>query len=176
MAFTKAKISIPSVNGDIVITATAVSSGPRYTNLADPTSSFWKDGYRLSISSGGAVACAGRTVTNFIPAKSGDVLRVKGMSITTNYGGQNGKIVLYSTADTESSKLGGLYGVTGSGTNFGDQVSTNGDISTYTVALNNSGAQTATSECQYIRLDGVLLTGYTADDVAITVNEEIPTS
>ena len=58
MAYTKAKISIPSVTGDIVITATAVSSGPRYTNLADPASAYWKDGYRLSISSGGAVACA----------------------------------------------------------------------------------------------------------------------
>ena len=173
MAYTKAKISIPSVTGDVVITATAVSSGPRYTNLADPTSAYWKNGYRLSISSGSSVACAGRTVTNFIPAKAGDVLRVKGMSITTNYGGQNGKVVLYSTLDTDSSKLGGLYGVTGSGTNFGDQVNTNGDVSTYTVALDNSGAQTATSACQYIRLDGVLLDGYTANDVVITVNEEI---
>lgn len=176
MAYTKAKISIPSVTGDIVITATAVSSGPRYTNLANPTSAYWKEGYRLSISSGSAVACAGRTVTNFIPAKAGDILRIKGMSVTTNYGGQNGKIVFYSAVDDESSKLGGMYGITGSGSrqNFGSKVSTTGDISTYVIALDNDDTQVATSALRYIRLDGVLLDGYAPEDVVITINEEIP--
>ena len=36
MAYTKAKISIPNVTGDIVITATAVPSVPSYTNLFIP--------------------------------------------------------------------------------------------------------------------------------------------
>jgi hypothetical protein len=56
---------------------------------------------------------------------------------------------------------------------YGQKVSVNGDISTYTIALANDEVQYADSNCAYIRLDGVLLDGYTSNDVIITINEEI---
>lgn len=172
--YSDGKIAIPSVSGALVITVTAVPSGAGYTNFANPNDSYWKNDSRLSIGSGSTVAFEGRTATNFIPARMGDTLRVKGMSLTQSLNGQDGKIVLYSSAD-ESSHLGGMYGRAGSGdrTNFGSKVSVSGDVSTYTVALDNDNNQVATSALRYIRLDGVLLDGYTADDVIITVNEEI---
>ena len=71
------KISIPAVTGDIEITATAEATTPSYTNLADPTSADWKDGYRLN-SSGSPVAASGKTVCNFIPCAQGDVIYIKG--------------------------------------------------------------------------------------------------
>lgn len=172
--YSDGKIAIPSVSGALVIKVTAVPSGAGYTNLADASDAYWKNDSRLSIGSGETVAFTGRTVTNFIPARAGDTLRIKGMSITQSLNGQEGKIVFYSAAE-ESSKLGGMYGKTGSGssTNFGGKVSASGDISTYVVAFDNDNTQVATSALRYIRLDGVLLDGYTADDVIITVNEEI---
>lgn len=76
-------ITIPIVTGDIVITATAVSSGPSYTNLADPTSSDWLTDYRWN--SGNAItALSGSTVTNFVPIAEGDVIRFKGIDFSSN--------------------------------------------------------------------------------------------
>lgn len=172
--YSDGKIAIPSVSGALVITVTAVPSGAGYTNLANPNDSYWKNDSRLSIGSGSTVAFTGRTVTNFIPARMGDTLRVKGMSLTQSLNGQDGKIVFYSS-DDESSHIGGMYGRAGSGdsTNFGSKVSASGDISAYTVALDNDNNQVATSALRYIRLDGVLLDGYAPQDVVITVNEEI---
>lgn len=157
-------------------TLVVVATKPSYTNLADPTSADWQEGYRLSISSGSTSALDGHTVTNYIPAKTGDVLRVKGL-IIHNSSDSNGvssdpKFVLYKTDKT---KLGGSYGTSGinSSQSYGTQVSVNGDISTYTVAFLNDGQNLATSNCAYIRFDGFLMDGYTSEDVIITVNEEI---
>lgn len=167
---TNGVINIASVTGNIVITAVAESSGP--TNLADPTSADWQEGYRLSLSSGTASACTGHTVTNYIPAKSGDVLRVKGLSIVGDkVNDQYPKICAYNSS---KSNLGGLYGSSiSSEDNYGTKVSVDGDISTYTLMLNNSGTQKASTSTAYIRIDGVLMDGYTKNDVVITVNEEI---
>lgn len=166
-------IGIPIVTGNIVITAVAESSGPN--NLANPNDTYWKDGHRLSIGSGGTSACEGHVVTNFIPAKMGDVLRVKGMDITAILNSQSSKIVMYSTKDTEGSKIGGLYGDTTATRDdcYGAKVTVNGEVSTYTLLYSNIGTQYATSNMNYIRLDGVLLDGYTKNDVIITINEEI---
>lgn len=165
------KISIASVTGDIVITAVAeeVQTGP--TNLADPTSADWQEGYRLSISSGDVSECEGHTVTNFIPAKMGDVLRVKGLSIVGKVNSQDAKIVGYNSSKT---KISGLYGSTATGSsNYGNKVTTNGDISTITVLMSNTDTQIATSDYAYIRIDGMLMDNYTKNDVIITINEEI---
>lgn len=75
--YSNGKIAIPNVTGDIVITATAVQSAPAYTNLADPTSAEWKDGYRIT--SSGIAAQSGKTVSNPIDVAVGDVIRVKGV-------------------------------------------------------------------------------------------------
>jgi len=173
--YSDGKIAIPSVSGALVITVTAVPSGAGYTNLANPNDSYWKNDSRLSIGSGSTVAFEGRTATNFIPARMGDTLRVKGMSLTQSLNSQNGKVVFYSAEDTESSKLGGLFGIGGAGNNqnFGGKVVTNGDVQSYVLAYDNDDTQCATSSMQYIRLDGVLLDGYAPEDVVITINEEI---
>lgn len=169
-------------NGSTVNIGSLVLSGsepePTYTNLADPTSADWKEGYRLSISSGNVSALTGHTTTNFIPCKAGDVLRIKGMTITgyassNNVDGANAaKIVQYNSSKT---KLGGLYGLPAGTTSDGyaDKVTTNGDVSTYTILLKNDGTQGAGSSDAYIRIDGFLMDGYTAEDVVITINEEI---
>ena len=74
MAYTKGKISIPNVTGNIVITVTARQKA--ITNLADPASAEWKSGYRIN-SSGGIVTGQSQ-VTNLIPVAVGDVIRIKG--------------------------------------------------------------------------------------------------
>lgn len=150
-----------------------------YTNLADPTSADWQEGYRLSISSGGVSELAGHVSTNYIHCKAGNVLRVKGLNVigqlTTDGSGNqnNAKIVMY---DGSKAALGGLYGLTteeASANNYGAKVDVDGDISTYTVLYNNEGTQMAQATCEYIRIDGALMDGYTSEDVIITINEKI---
>ena len=149
----------------------------KYTNLANPSDSYWQEGYRLSISSGSTSALDGHTTTNYIPCKNGDVLRVKGLNITsytsTTDSAANTKIVAYNSS---KAKVGGLHGTTNRGIaatdRYSTKVSVNGDISTYTILLNDNGDQAATG-IAYIRIDGILLNGYTKNDVIITINEEI---
>lgn len=74
MAYTKGKISIPNVTGNIVITVATARKA--ITNLADPSSAEWKSGYRIN-SSGGIVTGSSQ-VTNLIPVAVGDVIRIKG--------------------------------------------------------------------------------------------------
>ena len=80
--YSNGKIAIPNVTGDIVITATAVPSASAYTNLADPSSEDWKDGYRIT--STGIVAQSGKTTSNPIDVVVGDVIRVKGVNFAAN--------------------------------------------------------------------------------------------
>ena len=77
--YSNGKIAIPNVTGDIVITATAVPSAPAYTNLANPSSEDWMNGYRIS-GTGTIVAASGKTVCNKIDCNTNDVIRVKGVS------------------------------------------------------------------------------------------------
>lgn len=79
--YSNGKIAIPNVTGDIVITATAVTTAG-YTNLADPTSDEWQDGYKIS--SNGVSAQSGKTVSNPINVVVGDVVRVKGVDFVAN--------------------------------------------------------------------------------------------
>jgi hypothetical protein len=171
------KVTIANVTGNIVITAVAteVATTPK-GNLADPTSADWQEGYRLSISAGTTSALAGHTTTNYIPAKVGDVLRVKGLKIT-GYDSNStdakyaAKIAAFNVNKT---KLGGAYGLDNSGSKdaYGLQVTVEGDVSEYTLMLKNDGSQTSAS-IAYIRIDGFLMDGYTKEDVVITINEEI---
>lgn len=154
-----------------------ISSKPKYTNLANPSSSEWGENTRLSISSGNTSTLAGHTTTNFIPCKMGDTLRVKGLIMTgyltnTSDASDTAKIISYTSA---KAKIVGLYGLERSGNaeDYGLKLSTSGDIKTYTIQLNNNGEQKTTSSCAYIRIDGKLMSGYTKDDVIITINEPI---
>ena len=143
---------------------------PTYENLADPASADWKEGYRLSISSGNVSALAGHTTTNFIPCAMGNTLRIKGMKITGSVGGTTdgadyAKVVMYNS---EKTTLGGLYGHGSVAEQmYTAKVTTDGDWSVYTILLDNNDKQWATDQLQYIRIDGKL-TG-AASDVVINI-------
>lgn len=141
-------------------------------NLADPASGDWREGYRVSISDGTAKECAGRTSTNFIPARMDQTLFVKGLDITKYLGGQEGKVVFYNSGKVV---LGGMYGsVTVNTDSYGLSVQTNGDVQSVKLLYDNkNNTQKMPDSAAYIRLDGVLMDGYTKDDVIITVDEPI---
>lgn len=81
--YSNGKIAIPNVTGDIVITATAVPSAPAYTNLADPTSEDWLNGYKIS-GAGAITAQSGKTLCNKIDCNTNDIIRVKGITFKDN--------------------------------------------------------------------------------------------
>ena len=81
--YSNGKIAIPNVTGDIVITATAVPSAPAYTNLADPSSEDWMNGYKIS-GAGAITAASGKTLCNKIDCNTNDVIRVKGVTFKSN--------------------------------------------------------------------------------------------
>ena len=74
MAYTKGKISIPNVTGNIVITVTARKKA--ITNLADPSSAEWMTNHRIR--SDGSITTGNSQVTNLIPVAVGDVIRIRG--------------------------------------------------------------------------------------------------
>lgn len=147
-------------------------TGPSYTNLVDANA--WNAGYRMN-SSGKLAALAGSSVSNFIPAKPGDILRVKGWDFTLSpqyysyiYGypsadeNSNSGVVSVSTNATGTSNASFAY----------DQVQTMADgTRQYTIALNNSGTNKMSASCNYIRISGT--SPADLDDVIITINEEI---
>ena len=97
--YSSGKIAIPNVTGDIVITATAVSSAPSYTNLADPSSDEWLVNKRLN-SGGQPVDGAGKTCANSIACAAGDIIYVKGapgFSLTTT----NDRIAIFPEASPD---------------------------------------------------------------------------
>ena len=63
----RANIGAASADGEVL-----------YTNLADPSSADWKDGYRIGSSA--LSAQTGKTTTNLIEWAVGDVIRVKGIT------------------------------------------------------------------------------------------------
>lgn len=81
--YSNGKIAIPNVTGDIVITATAVPSAPAYTNLANPSSEDWLNGYKIS-GAGAIVAASGKTLCNKIDCNTNDVIRVKGVTFKSS--------------------------------------------------------------------------------------------
>lgn len=120
-------------------------SGVSYTNLADPTSDEWLENYRIT--SGGSVeAYSGVTLVNTIVAGMNDVVRIKGMSSVLVGMYKSGTWYTRKTVNT---------------TNFYNLV-TDGDYYEFTHGYN---------DVTELRFYGTL-TG-TAEDVIITVNEEI---
>ncbi len=144
-----------------------------FTNLADPTSSDWLVDYRLS--TGGVSASSGPIVTNYIPCKKGDVIRVKGLNICQLIAGSDtntnsrahwldaNKSVIFSNYPAEPS-----YGF----------IVTDGAVYKqafnwiYTVGKNADGTYLSIADnIAYMRFCGALEN--TANDVIITVNEPI---
>ena len=158
--------------GATVDIGTLTVGGAKYTNFTDTTSTDWLTNKRLN--SSGAVVDANETiVTNYIPLKVGDVVRVKGLNIfvqnkgntgnasTHFYGSDKARVAYIIPADYNSSFDNGGY-----------ETATK-DTFTYTVATNAAVVSGSLSQIAYARFVGILMDGYTANDVIITVNQEI---
>lgn len=86
-------IAIPTVTGDIVITATAVPQAPKYTNLLDTAINM--DGQIIGHtpmyenkrynSSGATVDNTGTNITGLLPIKKGDIVRIRWKGNTNDY-------------------------------------------------------------------------------------------
>lgn len=145
--------------------------GGSYTNLADTTSSEWLTGYRLSTSSTSALA--NTDVTNYIPCKLNDTIRIKGLNLlTTNYSTLGHRFHVVNTSKT---MVRSDCGYTSQLVTAGKMV-VDGDVTTIQAGYaidSNSGNAIAYDTTAYMRFCGTLIDGYTAEDVIITVNEEI---
>ena len=81
-----------------------------YTNLAEPLpnnttdTSKWVNGYRIS--GNAAVSASGATVSNLIPCKGGDVIRIKGVKLRDNE-----DRIAVTCVDNGSSLIMGYYNV-----------------------------------------------------------------
>jgi hypothetical protein len=150
-------IDIANVTGNIVITAVAEEIKAKYTNLADPTSADWADGKRFNGSGALTNVDAGvnGATTNYIGGDlaTGDVIRIKGIDLTTY------RTVVYDKNKNIAS-VGTLAGQT---TYFSD------------ITVNSTGAsfkiKSGMPSGGYIRFCGPL--NGTSADVIITKNEEI---
>lgn len=152
--YSNGKIAIPNVSGNITITATAISSAPTYTNLANPSDADWTNNARLN-SAGTTVAQDGATSTNYIPCVFDDVIRIKGFGSLTDYNTAfyTGNKVVYSSAKLSDGGTAGLYSYTY-------------DASTGIVTI-----KILRDNITSVRFSGIM-TG-TANDVVITVNEDL---
>ncbi len=129
-----------------------LSDKPTYKNLADPTSADWKTGYRLN-SSGSVSVAEGITATNYVPVKNGDVVRIKGMNLTT-----------HNTHFLKADKTLTAYGA-------GNL--TNSTFAATDISATTTGGQFTVNnaEVAWVRFSGAL--NGTANDVIITINEPI---
>ena len=154
-------------------TLTQSSADSAYTNLADPSSDEWMAGYRLN-SSGNIVAASETYLTNFIPCRMNDVIRLKGFNPgQCNANGTRAMTYFFgedkSTIVAKMNALNTSYTPADGWTN--DETNA---LWTHTV-----GASTYTSvngnvsDIRYCRFTGELYNGYTEHDVIITVNQEI---
>lgn len=128
---------------------------PNYTNLANPSSSEWKNGYRISGTIDGASALTGGAITNIVSVKNGDVVECRGFDFTAS----SNRVALVKSD-------GSTYGV--------HDASSWGTISVVkNVSYDNNSFQCTINAdtIAKIRFSGVL-TG-TSEDVIIVVNEDI---
>lgn len=144
-----------------------------YTNLADPTSEEWLFGYRLR-TSGEITSCENNYVTNVIPCKPGDVIRVKGLDIAWCATGGTRTNSWFLAEDRET--IVAIANVVSSGytTYEGWEYDGANAIFTHYVGSNTYQIENgSTSDIRYFRFNGQLFSGYTENDVIITVNEKI---
>ena len=143
------------------------------TNLADPTSADWLSGYRIT--NAGEISAESVThVTNYIPVKAGDVVRVRGQNLYFHGSGSGYATQTFYNANKERiatiipANYISLFGVPGN-----SMAEPPNDFK-YTVATSATYISGDESQIAYVRFTGRLWTGYTKEDVIITVNEEIP--
>ena len=168
--YTEGGITVSGIYVNFVNKAETDTPETTVANLADPTSADWLTDKRFSTSS--ISSATGGIITNHIPCKKGDTIRVKGLNMNVNLGGSGARIRLYNGTTVADAGNIANAGVLGSGN--GSNVS--GDITTLILTEGSNANVNAELKKTFdsVRLNGTLLSGYTAADVVITVNEEIP--
>ncbi len=138
---------------------------PDYTNLAEPNDtnttdwSLWCNDARIG-SDGAYRSSTTQNVSNYIPVANGDVVRWEGFHLSGNMIGLYDSSKQLVSAQTLSNQV------------------TNGhvtDASDITVMIFDGHCTIANANVAYIRFTMVYPSSGTADDVIITVNEEIKT-
>ena len=161
-------------DGSLIDVGQIVKKGSGYTNLANPTSADWKEGYRWSTSSNTPKECVGMIVTNPINCKQGDILRVKGLDLYGIVSGNSSTIHGYDNSGVMRAYCVTCYTSATSDDCVKDVVSKNGDIFTYTLFQHHDGTQKANSNlATKIYISAPYLSGYDKNNVIITLNEEI---
>lgn len=147
---------------------------PSYKNLADPASADWLLDSRLGSGAASESAGTDNMVTNYIPCKKGDIIRVKNFNIgyfknesgalRCHYLNADKSIIgntqPYSNGAFLQIENDGRYGIF----SWEYIVGTTGDQSTYLDYAD---------DIAYMRFCGYLADGKTTSDVIITVNQEI---
>ncbi len=129
-----------------------------YTNLANPASGEWVADSRLN-SAAAVVDCTGSCVTNWIACEPGDVIRIWGLDILNATSGY----LCYHRTDTDALESAKLASYT-------DHFTVENGVISYTVF---SISQSVTEIWDgRLRFSGAL-NGAAAENVIITVNEEI---
>lgn len=134
------------------------------TDTSDPDA--WLEGYRFSTSS--ISAQSGGVITNRIPCKLGDTIYIKGLNVNVQLGSSYARIRPYN--GTNVVNIGSLdaKGIIDNG--YG---TVNGDLITLRmVAEADPDYNMSSNAFDSVRLNGSYMSGYTADTVKITVNEE----
>lgn len=134
------------------------------TDTNDPDA--WLEGYRFSTSA--ISAQEGGVITNRIPCKLGDTIYIKGLNVNVQLGSSYARIRPYngdSVVNIGSLDAKGIID-NGYGTVSGDL------IMLQMVAEADPDYNMSANAFDSVRLNGSYFSGYTADTVKITVNEE----
>lgn len=121
----------------------------------------WKTGYRLSASGGSETAADGYECTGFIPAKIGDVLRVKNIDLTAE---NATNIVFY-----DGSKTPIICNGTNKGTTLALFFSTSEGDGVSSGTIGSSANLTFSTDVAFIRIGSQSITA----DSILTINEPI---
>ena len=153
------------------------STGPSYTNLAGNVQ------FDKRLSSSGKIsstAMAGAAVTDFIPIKKGDVLRIKGLDIKSDLSSSAYPYFCFYTGASESNitTTSPVYVVPSQHGEYafpGYSNTPSGGVCTWTAfvkGLNGSSPvqHDAAASLTHVRISGKYLSG---QDIIVTVNEEI---
>lgn len=156
-------ISIAEVTGDIVITAVVEEIVVEITNYIE-TVGYTTD-TRLSLSSGNTTSASGYECSGFIPAKNGDVIRIKNIDITSE---NSTNIIGYDSNKNpyRDGLTSGNYGTTLHNLFVTYGTNSNG---VYTATLKSNVANCFGEDLAYIRIGSKSITS----DSVLTINQEI---
>ena len=135
-----------------------------FTNLADVSSSDWVNDHRIG-SNGKEKAEVGASVSNYIPCKFGDILRVKNADAFYDPEVNYTKWVYY---DENKERLGIFY--PNSDTSEKLTINEKGEVESFEIGYINGEK---IENVAYIRICLRPLSGLSLEDIAISINEEI---